>query len=241
MFEHATTAASTTTPARAPLPPFERRDELGVEELRRFVRVTRRKVEAGAHLYRAGQAFHALHLVDVGCLKTCELADDGREQVTGFRLRGDLVGVESIGLARYACDVVALETTFVWELPYPSVLTACAQVPELHARLSEAFAREIRRDRSWMLALGTLGAEARVAAFLLDLAERHAQLGLSRHHFILRMCRMDMANHLALKHETVSRALSRLHEAGLIAVSRRDVRILDGDGLRQAAARRSTH
>ncbi|MEO6689024.1 MAG: helix-turn-helix domain-containing protein [Dokdonella sp.] len=214
---------------------FERRDDIGIEQLRHHVPVLRRKVEAGHYVYRAGQTFNALFLVNVGCFKTCELASDGREQVTGFRMRGDLIGVESIGLAHYACDVVALEDGEVWELPYPAMLSACLRVPELQARLTMALAEEIRRDRLWMLALGTLSAERRVAAFLLDLSDRHARLGFSACHFILRMSRADMASYLALKHETVSRALSRLDDLGQISVSRRDVRILDADGLRGAS------
>jgi CRP/FNR family transcriptional regulator len=214
---------------------FERRDDIGIDELRAHVNVVRRRIAAGHYVYRAGQPFNALFLVNVGCLKACELTDDGREQVTGFRMRGDLIGAESIGLACYACDVVALEDSEVWELPYPPMLTACLRVPELQARVTEAMAREIRHDRLWMLAVGTLGAESRVAAFLLDLADRHAKLGLSAHHFILRMCRIDMANYLALKHETVSRALSRLDELGLISVQRREVQILDADGLKHHA------
>lgn len=230
-------AASISTPApREPaVPALERRDDIGIDQLRAHVNVTRRKLAAGQYVYRAGQPFNALFLVNVGFLKTCELTDDGREQVTGFRMRGDLIGAESIGMARYACDVIALEDSEVWELPYPPMLTACLQVPELQARLTEAMAREIRHDRVWMLVVGTLGAESRVAAFLLDLADRHAKLGLSAHHFILRMCRIDMANYLALKHETVSRALSRLDELGLVSVQRREVRILDADGLKHRA------
>ncbi len=214
---------------------FERRDDIGIEQLRQHVPVLRRRIEQGQYLYRAGQPFLALFLVAVGCLKTCELADDGREQVTGFRMRGDLIGVESIGLAHYACDVIALEDGEVWELPYPAMLSACVRVPELQARLTLALAQEVRRDRSWMLALGTLSAERRVAAFLLDLADRHARLGFSPHHFILRMSRADIASFLALKHETVSRALSRLDDLGQISVQRREVRIIDADGLRSGA------
>jgi CRP/FNR family transcriptional regulator len=214
---------------------FERRDDIGIEELRAHVPVVRRRIEAGGHVFRAGQPFHALYLVNVGCFKTCELSADGREQVTGFRMRGDLVGVESIGLATYACDVIALEAGEVWELPYPPMLTACNRVPELQARLTAALAQEIRRDRAWMLSLGTLGAESRVAAFLVDLAERHMRLGLSGFHFILRMSRADMASFLALKHETVSRALSRMADLGQIEVMRRELRIVDAEGLRRFA------
>lgn len=214
---------------------FERRDDIGIEQLRHHVPVLRRKVEAGHYVYRSGQPFNALFLVNIGCFKTCELASDGREQVTGFRMRGDLIGVESIGLAHYACDVLALEDGEVWELPYPAMLSACLRVPELQARLTMALAEEIRRDRLWMLALGTLSAERRVAAFLLDVADRHARLGFSACHFILRMSRADMASYLALKHETVSRALSHLDDLGQISILRREVRILDADGLRGAS------
>jgi CRP/FNR family transcriptional regulator len=217
----------------APPRATELRDDIGIDLLREHVPVIRRRIDAGQYLYRAGQPFNALHLVAFGCLKTCELSEDGREQVTGFHMRGDLLGVESIGLARYACDVVALEDSEVWELPYPPMLTACVQVPALQARLTEALAAEIRRDRQWMLTLGTLGAESRVAAFLLDLAERHARIGLDANRFVLRMCRIDMASYLALKHETVSRVLSSLADAKLVEVHRRDVSILDAARLRQ--------
>ncbi len=200
-----------------------------IERLREHVPVLRRKVKAGQSIYRAGQPFHALYLVHVGCFKTAELSDDGREQVTGFRMRGDLIGVESIGLSVYACDAVALEDGEVWELPYPPVLNALFGLPDLHARFTAAMAEEIRRDRAWMLALGTLSAEQRVAAFLVDIAGRCKALGFSDRHFILRMSRSDMASYLALKHETVSRALSHLQDAGCIAVLRREIKVLDPD------------
>jgi CRP/FNR family transcriptional regulator len=204
---------------------------LNFEELREHVAVVRRRLDAGQYLYRAGQPFRALFLVHAGSVKTCELAEDGREQVTGFRMAGELVGVESIGVATYTCDVIALESCEIWELPYPPVLTACLRIPELQLRMTAALAAEIRRDRLWMLALGTLSAEQRVAAFLLDVAARYEAMGFSGNHFILRMSRADMASFLALKHETVSRALSHLSDAGCIAVQRREMRILDRSGL----------
>lgn len=205
----------------------EQRLELDIEELQRHMVVTCRKVRAGQYLYRNGQPFHALHLVHVGFLKICELSEDGREQVTGFRMRGDLLGVESIGLTIHTCDAVALEDSQIWDLPYPPVLAACLNIPELQERLSSALAEEIRRDRSWMLTIGTLPAEQRVAAFLLDIASRLARLGFSARHFILRMGRADIASFLALKHETVSRALSHLEQLRYISVMRREVKLLD--------------
>ena len=208
---------------------------IDLDQLRPHVQGLRRRVEAGQYLYRAGQPFQALYLIRVGSVKTCELAEDGREQVTGFRMSGELLGVESIGLPTYACDVVALESSEIWELPYPPVLTACLRIPELQQSLTDAMAEEIRRNRSWMLALGTLTAEQRVAAFLLDIAARYEAMGFSGKHFILRMSRADMASYLALKHETVSRALSHLAEASCISVQRREMRIVDRDGMQRMA------
>jgi CRP/FNR family transcriptional regulator len=213
---------------------------IDVQQLSRHVQVVRRKLAAGHHAYRAGQPFHAIYLVHAGFLKTCELSEDGRERVTSFRMRGDLIGVESIGLAHYACDVVALDDTEIWELPYPPVLHACLQMPELQGRLAAALAEEIRNDRAWMLALGTLTAEQRVAAFLLDMAERHLRLGFSPRHFLLRMGRADIASFLGLKHETVTRALSRLDRLECIEVRRRDIRVLDAEGLRRMAGQGAT-
>lgn len=217
------------TPMQAEAGPID------VEELGRHVSVVRRKLATGQHVYHAGQPFHAIYLVHAGFLKTCELAEDGRDRVTGFRMRGDLIGVESIGLASYSCDVLALDDSEVWELPYPPVLMACLRMPELQSRLTAALAEEIRNDRAWMLALGTLTADQRVAAFLLDMAERHLRLGFSPRHFLLRMGRADIASFLALKHETVTRALSRLDRLQFIAVQRREIRVLDADGLRLMA------
>ena len=231
----ATIATRTATLQHAhelPLIPMTALGGLRLEELRAHVPVLQRKLGTGQYLYRAGQPFHALYLVHAGFLKTSLIAEDGREQVTGFRMRNDLLGVESIGMPIHTCDAIALDTSGVWELPYPEVLNACARIPELQAQLTMALAAEIRSDRSWMLALGTLTAEQRVAAFLLDVAARHEALGFSSRHFVLRMSRADIGSFLALKHETVTRALTRLTAQGCIAIQWREVRILDPQALR---------
>jgi len=232
MLAAAQTATPTFSPTSAAFDPASLLGGLTLEQLREHVPVLQRKLAAGQYLYRAGQPFNALYLVHSGFVKTCQTAEDGREQVTGFRMRGDLVGVESIGTPTYANDAVALDSSVVWELSYPAVLNACARIPELQMQLTKALAAEIRSDRSWMLALGTLSAEQRVAAFLLDVAARHEALGFSARHFVLRMSRADIGSFLALKHETVTRALTRLGVQGCIAVQWREVRILDLTKLR---------
>lgn len=200
---------------------------LDVEPFREHLALARRKLKAGDHLYRAGQPFNALYLVHEGLLKSCLLSSDGREQVTGFRMRGELLGAESIGLETYGCDVVALADTEVWCLPYYAMLGVCTGNPALQSGLTAAVASEVRRDHGWMLAIGTLAAERRVAAFLLNHA---AHCGQSQ--FVLAMGRADIASFLAVQHETVTRALAGLARRGLIAVSRRQIRLLDANALR---------
>ena len=202
-------------------------DAIDIEPLRRNIALPKRKLKAGEYLYRIGQPFARLYLVKSGSLKTCELSTDGREQVTGFRMRGELLGMESIGLAGYACDVVALEDSEVWCIAWQPILDECRIDTALRSRLTEVLANEIRRQRAWMLTIGTLSAEHRVAAFLIDLADRHAQLGDNPNHFELHMVRADIASFLALSHETVTRALTRLTRRGLILVLRREIRLLD--------------
>lgn len=203
-----------------------------VDQLRKHVPVLRHKLAAGQAIYHAGQSFRSLFLVHAGFIKMVDLADDGREQVTGFRGRGDFLGTESIGLDAYACGAVSLESGEAWELPYPAMLQACHEMPELNARLAAALAGEIRSDHAWMLTIGTLNAEQRVAAFLLAEGRRCARMGFSARHFLLRMRRADMASFLALTNETVCRVLTKLHDMRLIAVARRDVQVLDENALR---------
>jgi len=209
---------------------------INIEKIRRYVPVRQHRLASGEHLYRAGQPFAAVYLVHAGFLKNCLMSEDGRERVTAFRMRGDLMGVESIGAAVHVCDAQALDSCTVWELPYPAILKACQGMPELHMQLNAALAAEIRSDRSWMLAQSTLGAEQRVAAFLLHVASRHELLGFSDRHFILRMSRSDIASFLALKHETVTRALTHLGTLGHIAVQLREVHILDREALCRIAS-----
>jgi CRP/FNR family transcriptional regulator len=199
----------------------------GRDRLSWGVEVKRHQLNRQQYLYHAGQPFRSLFMVHAGSVKACELASDGREHVSGFPMNGDLVGVESVGMGNYACDVVALESSEVWELPYRLLLGACMVHPELQIRLSAILAAEIRRLRVWALTLATHSAPQRVAGFLLELAARYQSRGYSGSHFILRMSRKEIASYLVLQHETVSRALTQLANSRFIAVERNEVRILE--------------
>lgn len=199
-----------------------------IEHLVESLPLQRRRVRPKQYVFRTGQPRQNLFLVHAGFFKTCVLSEDGREKITGFRLRGDLLGMDAIDLSRYACDAISLDVGEIWELP--GQLNQC--LPDFQERLTLVMAREIRRDWEWMLAIGTLSAEQRVVAFLLDLATRMESLGYSSRCLMLRMTRADLGNFLALQLETVTRALSHLHLLGLIEVDRRRISIEDAAGLR---------
>ena len=221
---HAASPLAHTAAAAAPV---------GFEALLKGLPLRRRIVKPKEHVFRAGQPRHSLYLVHAGVFKTAVATEDGREKITGFRLRGELLGLDSLDMPTHACDAVALDVGEVWELPVEQLRRA---VPDFEARLTAALAGEIRRDWSWMLAVSTLSAEQRVIAFLLDLAARLSALGFSPSRMLLRMTRSDVGNFLALKLETVVRALSKLQAAGLIAIDGREIRIEDADGLRALMA-----
>ncbi|BAV99793.1 helix-turn-helix domain-containing protein [Lysobacter enzymogenes] len=193
----------------------------------------RRRVRAKQHVFRAGQPRTALYLVHAGCFKTALVSEDGREKITGFRLRGDLLGLDALDMNAYACDAVALDTGELWEVPFARLRS---ELPQFQERITALLAREIRRDWTWMLALGTLGADQRVVTFLFDLAARLQALGFSGERLQLRMTRAELGNFLSLTLETVARSLSRLQARGLIEVAGREIVLRDRAALSELLA-----
>lgn len=190
----------------------------------------RRIVHAGELIYRAGERFQHLHLLNSGFFKLIGMSSDGREQVVGLRFRGDWLGFSAIAAGHHGCDAIALDTAEVWTVRYDALLQACAEHPALMVIVHEAMSREMLRDREAMMALCTLPADARVATFLHCWAESLAVRGLRADQFSLRLTRAEIGNYLGLTLETVSRVLSRLARAELIAFnekSRRDICIPD--------------
>ena len=193
----------------------------------------RRCVRAKQVLFHSGQPAGMLYLVHAGFFKTTVVSVDGREKITGFRLRGDVLGLDSIGLATHTCDAVALDTGEVWELSLDQLQE---HLPEFLPEMANLLASEIRRDWQWMLDMSSLNAETRVIRFLLDLGVRFQALGFSRYDLRLRMTRADLGNFLSLQLETVTRALSRLAAAGLIVVEGREIRLQDPAALARLVA-----
>jgi CRP/FNR family transcriptional regulator len=195
-------------------------------------RCARQRVRRGEMLFGAGDAFHTLYVVHAGVLKSFTVSDDGLTQVTGFQIPRDVVGLDGVGSGRHLSEVVALEDSEVFVLPFDQCQRWAKESAHGQRVMTRAFAREITRSQEQMVLLGVMRAEQRVAAFLLDLSERYGRLGYSRLRFLLRMSRHDIGSYLGLQLETVSRVLSRLHREGLVQVQGKSIALLDLPALR---------
>ena len=209
-----------------------------IEKLEELV-ATRKKVKRGDSLFRAGDRFESLYAVRLGFLKSTVMSQDGREQVTGFHMAGELVGLDGISSEQHSCDTVALEDTEVCVIPYERLEEVASAMPVLRNHFHKVMSREIVREHGVMLLLGSMHAEERLAAFLLNLSQRFEARGYSRTEFVLRMTRAEIGSFLGLKLETVSRVLSRFAQDGLIEVNQKHVRIVDPDGLRSIVSGQS--
>ena len=199
---------------------------------------SRTKLKKTDTLYRAGEPFTALFAIRLGSLKTTVLAEDGREQVSGYHMLGDIIGLDGIGTDRHGCQAIALEDTEVCVLPFERIEELARSMPPLQHNLHQFLSREISRDYNIMLLLGSMRAEERLAVFLLNLAERYRRRGYSSTEYVLRMTREEIGSYLGLKLETVSRLFSRFQEEGLIQVQGRAVKLLDPGALKQIVGQR---
>jgi CRP/FNR family transcriptional regulator len=192
----------------------------------------RRRVKRHQHLYRAGEPFEAIYAVRSGSFKTNVLFEDGRDQVTGFQMSGEILGLDGISTDHHTCDAQALEDSEVCVIPFAQLEQLSREVESLQHQFHKVMSREIVRDHSVMMLLGSMRAEERLAAFLLNLSQRFTARGFSAAEFHLRMTREEIGSYLGLKLETVSRAFSRFQEQRLISVQQKHIRILDIDGLK---------
>jgi CRP/FNR family transcriptional regulator, anaerobic regulatory protein len=196
----------------------------------------RRKLKRGDTLYRAGEPFSALYAVRSGFFKARVTYEDGRDQVTGFSMAGEILGMDGIGHGTHNCDAVALEDSEVCSIPYARLEELSREITSLQRHFHKLMSREIVRESGVMMLLGAMRAEERIAAFLLNLSQRLAARGYSPIEFHLRMTREEIGSYLGLKLETVSRAFSKFHSDGLIEVEQKFIRIKSIDGLKQIYA-----
>lgn len=193
---------------------------------------TRRRVKRGEALFRAGDSFESIYAVRSGFFKTRLTSEDGRDQVTGFQMPGELLGLDGIATEIHSVDAVALQDSEVCTIPFSDLERISASFSPLQRHFHKVMSREIVREHGVMLLLGTMRAEERLAAFLLNLSQRLRARGYSGTEFFLRMTREEIGSFLGLKLETVSRAFSRFQEDGVLKVSNKHIHILDFQALR---------
>ena len=193
---------------------------------------TRKTVKRGDALFHTGDPFRSVYAVRTGFFKTRVSSEDGRDQVTGFQMAGELLGLDGISTDRHACDAIALEDSQVCVIPYSQLEDLSREFSDLQHQFHKIMSREIVRDHGVMLLLGSMRAEERLAAFLLNLTQRLHARGFSASALVLRMTREEIGSYLGLKLETVSRTFSKFQEEGLLEVKQRDIRITDEAGLR---------
>lgn len=191
------------------------------------------RVRKGDTLVRAGEPFAALYAVRSGTCKSVLVTPDGQEQIVDCHIAGDIVGIGGIAAGVHDCAIAALEDTELCVLPFDHLEALARTSKEFQRNLHALLSRELGRERRTMLMLGTMRAEQRLAAFLLDLADRYAARGYSASEVVLRMTREDIGRHLGMKLETVSRLFSRFDQEGLIRVHGREVKLIDRGALRQ--------
>jgi CRP/FNR family transcriptional regulator len=207
------------------------------EELARFdsIVTATRLVKRGEALYRTNGEFQSIYTVRSGSFKTVVMHRDGREQVTGFRFTGEVLGLDGVHSERHINDAIALEDSSVCIIPYALLETLCAESKSLQQQVLRTMSGEIVRDSSLLMLLGTMNAEERVAAFLINLSSRMKSRGYSPAEFHLRMTREEMGNYLGMKLETVSRMFSKLQRDGLLETRGKQLRIVDLEALERVS------
>lgn len=207
------------------------------EEMQRLDDVikTRCVVHSGDMLFKEGNRNRSIYAVRSGSVKTFTVMESGDEQILGFHLPGEIIGLAGLDEAIHNCSSKALETSSICELPLDELETICLQIPSLQKQLLKLISREISQDHKMLLLLAKKNSDQRVATFLLSLSGRFKLRGLSSQSFILSMSRQDIANYLGLAVETVSRILTKLSDDKVIDVTRRAIQIVNHDRLLEIA------
>jgi CRP/FNR family transcriptional regulator len=187
----------------------------------------------GAHIFREGDPFDAIAAVRAGTVKTYVNDSEGREQVQGFFLPGEVIGLNAISSSRYPCNAVSLDSVMLCRFSFPDIAALATRMPGLQQQLFRLLSQDIGKAA---LLAGNYTADERLAAFLVSLSRRYEARGFSPTRFRLTMTRTDIANYLRLASESVSRGFRRLQDTGLVAVDRREIELRDLQKLESLAS-----
>jgi len=216
---------------------------LSADELKRVDELVARRpiIKRGTTLFCNGEKFTSLYAIRTGFFKTSVTTEDGRDQVTGFQMAGEIMGLDGIVNDRHTCDAIAIEDAEVCVLPFERIEEISREVKALQHHVHKIMSREIVREHGVMLLLGNMRAEERLAAFLLNLVQRLHARGFSQSDLILRMTREEIGSYLGLTLETVSRTFSKFADDGLITVNQRHIQIQNADALKRMVNLQQCH
>ena len=195
---------------------------------------SRRRVKAGQALFRAGDRFQYIYAVRSGTLKASLVFVDGREQISGFYMAGELIGLDGVAQGAHASSATALEDSEICAIPYARLTELAATTEGMRDVVARLMSREIVHEHSLMLLLGSMNAEERLAAFLLNLSQRMKTRGYSANEFHLRMSRAEIGSYLGMSLETVSRTFTAFQQKGFLEVDKRHIRIANPQALTRA-------
>jgi len=201
-------------------------DDAALEQLDKIIK-RRKPLKRNEHLFEVGNPFHAIYAVRSGSIKTYAPTEDGKEQVIGFHLPGELLGLDAINDGRHPCGARALEITSVCEIPFTRLEELGNRIPGLQHQILRIMSKEILDDHTLLTLLARKSAEERLAAFLLSLSVRFQRRGFSAKEFHLSMSRSDIGNYLGLAVETVSRIFTRFQSEQLLTAHRKHVMLHD--------------
>jgi len=190
-----------------------------------------RPLHRGDHLFRGGERFRSLYVVKTGSVKTYAPSEEGGEQVLGFHLPGEIIGLDAIDQSCHTCSAKVLETSAICEIPFSRFEELAASIPSLQHQMYRLLSKEIGQDTDMLLLLGKKNAEERLAAFLISMSKRLSKRGLSATDFYLSMSRHEIGSYLGLAVETVSRLFTRFQDEGLLLVDRKHVQVLNRPAL----------
>jgi CRP/FNR family transcriptional regulator len=206
--------------------------ENAVDKLEKIVKRAS-PLQKGEYLYRGGDTFHGMYAVRSGVIKVYATSDGGEEQIIGFYLPGEILGLDAIENNMHTCFAVALETSSYCTIPFTELTEICKEIPELQNQLFKVMSRELTNENQMLLTLGKKNAEEKVATFLLTISSRYSLLGYSANDFKLTMSRQEIGNYLGVTFETVSRIFSRFQRDGIIKVNKKYVNVQDMGALKK--------
>jgi CRP/FNR family transcriptional regulator len=193
------------------------------------------RLSKGEYLYKQGDHHLSLFSIRYGTLKSELILEDGRSQVIGFHLPGDIIGLDGICNKQHQSAAIALEDSEVCMMRFSELENLSQFIPSLQKHLHQILSREIHQDHRHLLTLGSLNADEKLASFFIDLSDRLSSRGLSPNEFDITMSREEIASYLGIQIETVSRVLSRFTKAGLIEVRNKHLKLINTAALSKMA------